>query len=123
MTPAAAAAVTDAHAGDFSGEFWLDAETRRFEFNLLVDLAGEDFVTDFHVGEVEVGEHVGEHGEDVVGHLVPEIHNAVGLADEAASEDGIGLTVEDRLEEFGVVGRESDVDGWGLSCCNCLVKR
>ena len=44
------------------------------------DLAPEHLVTGLHVGEVQVGEHVRDHGEEPVADRVPEVEDPVGPA-------------------------------------------
>ena len=63
-------------------------------------LSAEKLVAGFHVGEVEVGKHVGEEGEPLVSDGMPEEEDAVGVAaGESGAIDDIGVTVEHGLEE------------------------
>jgi len=50
----------------------LNAETVLLNAQPLDNIGPEQFVAGFHVGEIQVGEHVGEEGEDSVSHIMPE---------------------------------------------------
>ena len=68
---------------------------------LSSDLAAEHLVAGLHVGEVQVGEHVRDSGQQPVADGVPEVEHAVRLAgQEARAEDDVGLAVEDRAEQL-----------------------
>lgn len=93
-----------AAAGEFGGDFDFEAEAFFLEVEGLDALAFEEFVADLHVGEVDVGHHVGEGGEEAVADVVPVVDDAVGAAaEEAGAVDDIGAAFEDGLEESGVV--------------------
>ena len=63
-------------------------------------------VAGFHVGEIQIAEHVVQPGEAGIAQSVPEVENAaVVAAQEAAAENSIGLTVENRLNDAGNLGR------------------
>src|SRR4051812_2706513 len=90
---------------DLHGELRLEAEPVRRERDLVEDLAAEDLVAGLHVREVQVGDHVRERGQHLVAGVVPEVDDAVRTAaEEAAAEDDVGMTVDDRLEQPRVVG-------------------
>ena len=58
----------------------------------LDEFAFENFVAGLHVGEVEIGCHVRQEGEELVAEGVPEIQHAVLVrADKAGAEDGVRL--------------------------------
>ena len=74
--------------------------------NVLEDLALEDLVADLHIREVEVGHHVGKHGEDLVSHVVPEKHHPVrAAAEEARAKDHVRVAVEDRPQQVRILPR------------------
>ncbi len=53
--------------------------------------AAEDFVAGFHVGEVDIGEHVGSQGEGSVTHAMPVIEDSVIVGgEEPAAVDSVG---------------------------------
>ena len=52
--------------GDFGGHFGLEAETLLLEVYALDDICPEQFIAGLHVGEVQVGEHVGQESEEAV---------------------------------------------------------
>lgn len=94
----------DFEFGDLGGDFGFEAEAVFLDGDFLQYLAAEHFVTGLHVGEVQVGEHVGHEGEKLVPHGVPEVEHAVHTgAEESRAEDNIRATREDRHEEFGVL--------------------
>ncbi|NQW39030.1 MAG: hypothetical protein HQ469_07540 [Cyanobacteria bacterium] len=56
-------------------------------------------------GEVEIGGHVAQQGEQAIAQAVPEIHHPVGGgALEAAAEDHIGAALHNRADHQGVFG-------------------
>lgn len=92
--------------GDFGGDLDLEPETVLLDLDLFQHLATEDFVADLHVGEVQVGHHVREQGQQFVADHVPEEVDAVGTAArEARAEYDVGMALEDRSEQGGVVAR------------------
>ncbi len=83
----------------------LDTEAVLFEHEALHDFAPECLVAGLHVGEVQVGEHVRQHGEGAVADGVPEVEHSMRAArHEARSVNDVGLTVEKRSEDVGVLG-------------------
>jgi hypothetical protein len=74
-----AAVVTDGHfvnaefaLGALHDDFGLEAETVGADGDALQQVGAKDLVTGFHIGEVEVAEHVGNQGEALVDHGMPE---------------------------------------------------
>jgi len=65
----------------------------------------ERLVTNLHIGQVQIGEHVAEGGEEAVAKSVPIIQHSVRFADETAAVDDIGLALDDGPKEFGIVVR------------------
>jgi hypothetical protein len=63
---------------DFRGDLGLKAEAILLDVDAFNDLSAERFVTRFHVGEIEVGEHVRGSGEYPVPDGMPEVQNTVG---------------------------------------------
>ena len=89
-----------AGAGDLGDDLGFDAEAVLLEGDGLDQLAFKNFVAGFHVGEVEIGRHVRQEGEELVAEGVPEIQHAVLVrADEARAQDGIRLAAENGLEQ------------------------
>src|SRR5262249_4532546 len=85
--------------GDLGGHLRLKAEAVRFELQVGQHLAAEDLVAGLHVREIEVGEHVRQRGQGLVGHVVPEIQHAMALADESRAINDVGPPLQDRLEQ------------------------
>src|SRR5947209_5719172 len=92
--------------GDFRGDLRLEAEAIALERDLIQHRFAEDLVADFHVGEVEVREHVAEAREEAVAQRVPEVEHAMRLAaHEAAAEDHIRAILRDRQDQLDVIVR------------------
>jgi hypothetical protein len=73
------------------------SKPNRFSFRSrpFSDVAANDFVTGFHIREVQIVEHVGERSEEFVADAVPEKEDAVRVvAHEARAVDHIGVAVE-----------------------------
>jgi len=88
---------------NFGGDLGFEAEAVLLDCDPLEHLAFEDLVAGLHVGEVEIGEHVGEQREEFVTHHVPEIDDAVCIAaGEAGAKDDVGLAALDRREQLRV---------------------
>src|SRR5437764_11527777 len=108
-----AAAVRDAHLVDspalprhLGRDLGFDAEAVFVEVEGLHDLPAERLVTGLHVGEVEVGGHVGNRRQETVADGVPVVEDPVGAAGvEAGAEYDIGAPVEKGLQHRVVVGR------------------
>src|SRR4029077_16665682 len=88
--------------GNFCGDFGFEAEAVGANLNALQDFLAKNLVASLHVGEFQVGEDVGEQGEEFVGDVVPEIVHALRAAEKAGAEDDIRATVEEGLEQFGI---------------------
>src|SRR5258708_4395243 len=89
--------------GDFGSDFGFEAEAVGANLNALQYFLAKNLVASLHVGEFQVGEDVGEQGEEFVGDVVPEIVDALRAAQEAGAEDDVGAAVEDGLEQLGIV--------------------
>ena len=88
------------------GDLGIEAEAVLLQLDCLDDLAPEDLVAGLHVGEVEVGEAVGQQGQQPVGDHVPEKQHPVRVAaGEARAVDHVGVVLEDRRDQPRVVGR------------------
>src|SRR6059058_4387808 len=85
------------------GELGLEAEALRADGQALQDVGPENLVAGLHVGEVQVGAHVGEECEQLVADRVPE-HEHPARARVARAVDDVGVAVEDRLDEPRVLG-------------------
>ena len=72
-----------AHSCGFGDEFWFEAEAFLGDVESCGGLSVECFEAAFDVGEVEVGEHVGERGERAVDDGVPVVEDAVCSTDES----------------------------------------
>jgi hypothetical protein len=87
-------------AGDLRGHFGFEAEAFLLEPDLLDEFGAEELVAGLHIGQVQVGEHVGEQRQETVPDGVPEKEDAVGLpAHETRAVDYVGKAVEDRLQQ------------------------
>ncbi len=93
----------DTATGDLGGNLGFEAEAVFLDGDALDDLASKSFVAGLHVREVEVGEHVGEKGEEAVADRVPEIEDAMCLgSDETGAENDIGTVFENGPEHNGI---------------------
>jgi hypothetical protein len=94
----------DLELGDLGGDFRLEAEAVFLDGDFFEDVALEDLVAGLHISEVQVGEHVGHEGEELVAHGVPEVEHAVHAGtEEARAKDDIGLAEKDGREELRVL--------------------
>ncbi|EAU68603.1 hypothetical protein STIAU_8807 [Stigmatella aurantiaca DW4/3-1] len=107
-----AAVVADGHlvhapaaAGDLRGDLGLEAEPLFLHPDGFQHLGAEGLVAGLHVREVQARGHVGEGGEHVVHHRVPEVEHPARRAGEAAAVDDIRLAIEDGLDDLGDVPR------------------
>ena len=57
--------------GKFCCDFGLESKTVGLDRELCQKLAAEDLVAGFHVGKVQVGQHVGNQRQELVAHVVP----------------------------------------------------
>ncbi len=65
--------------------------------------AREDLVADLDVGEIQTRQHVGHEGKALVGDIVPEVEDSVGATMEAVAEDHVGISIQDRFQQGGIV--------------------
>lgn len=94
----------DFELGDFGGNFRFEAEAVFLDGDLFEDITLEDFVAGFHVGKVQIGEHVGHEGKELVAHRMPEVEHAVHAGPkEARAKDDIGLAEEDGSKELWIL--------------------
>jgi hypothetical protein len=91
------------HLGKLGGELRFHAEAARPDGDALDDVGAEDLVARLHVREVQVRDHVGEEGEELVRDVMPEVQDAAGGAREARAVDDVGLALEDRRQELRIV--------------------
>ncbi len=54
--------------GDLRDDLGLEAETILLDVDFVEDIACQNFVTAFHVRQIEIGEHVGHQRQNFVGH-------------------------------------------------------
>src|SRR3989442_1028211 len=89
------------------GDLHLEAEPVGREGQAPQQVGAHQLVARLHVGEVEIGEHVGEEGEEPVADGVPEVEDAMRAALEPRAEHGVGASVGDggqaRRELAGIV--------------------
>ena len=83
--------------GALHDDFGFEAETVGADGDALQQVGAKNLVAGFHVREVEVAEHVGDQGEALVDHGMPERQDAGLLAGHVArAEDGVGVAIEER---------------------------
>ena len=95
----------DAHAqtGNFGGDLGFEAEAVFLEMDALQDFASEGFEAGLHVGEVQVGEHIGEKREEAVADGMPEVEDAVRFGpDKTRAEHNIGAVFDNRGDHDGI---------------------
>ena len=63
--------------GDFCGDFRFEAEAVLLDCDLGENLFPKHLVASLHIGEIEVGEHIGKLSEQLVSKIVPVIEDAV----------------------------------------------
>jgi hypothetical protein len=91
--------------GAFHDNLRLKAEAVRTDRDTLEEVRAEDLIAGFHVREVEIAEHVGNQGEALIDHGVPEGEDARLFAGKVArAEDGVGVAIQQRAEEAGILG-------------------
>src|SRR5262249_46497302 len=83
----------------------LKAKAVSLEFDRVEHLASKDLVTNLHVGEVQVGQHVAEKSQTDIRDVVPEVKDTMGTAMKPISKNNIGSSLEDRIEEIGIIAR------------------
>ena len=94
------------HCASLRRQLRLDAEAVAVQRRLLEDVGPDRLVAGLHVGQVDVVEDVGQPGQELVGDAVP-VEQDLPLArgGEARSEHRVGLALEDRRDQRGIVGR------------------
>src|SRR6266851_6287804 len=91
-------------ARDLGHDLGLEAEAVLLDRDLLEHPAREDLVPALHVGQVQVGEDVGEKSQASIGDGVPEVEDAVLVArEEAGAQHNVGASVHDRPEKLRVL--------------------
>ena len=91
---------------ELDGQLRLDAEVPAEERDGFEQVGPHRLVASLHVGEVEVGDDVGEEGEEAVAELVPvEQHPPHLAADEAGPEDGVGVLLHEDLDDAQQIAR------------------
>ena len=66
----------------------------------------KDFVADFHVGEIQIGEHVGKQCQHAIAHRVPKKEHPVrAAAGETSAVDHIGQPFFNRLDQRRIILR------------------
>src|SRR3989338_7190178 len=87
----------------FDRDLGLEAKAFRFDIDALEDLALKYLIADFHIGEIDIGEHIGKKGQELIPEIVPEKKHPVWAASiEARSIDYVRLPVQNRVEEFHI---------------------
>jgi hypothetical protein len=93
-------------AGHLGRDFGLETEAIFFDLDGLEHLSIERLVAGFHVGEVQIREHVRHRREETVAHVVPVVQDTVRtIRTEPASIDDIGSAVEQRGQQLAVFCR------------------
>ena len=91
-----------AELGQLDRHFGLEPEPPGFQADFLEHVPLEDLVAGLHVGQVEVGHHVAELGQDLVADVVPEEEDPVGPPLEAGAVNDVRPAVENGRQELGV---------------------
>ena len=92
--------------GDLHGDLRLETKAVFLDRDGLNHFAAESFVTRLHVAEVDVGQAIGEQGEQPISHKVPEIKHAMWTgADKARAVNHVGFTVDQRFKEGRIIRR------------------
>jgi hypothetical protein len=72
----------------------------------MKEFAPKHFVTCLHVGEVQVGAHVGQQREKSVSHHMPKVNHAMRPASqESGTEHNVGAILQNRCKKDGVFVR------------------
>src|ERR1019366_8801867 len=108
-----AAVITDGHFvnaelafGALHDDFGLEAKTVGADGDALEQVGAKDLVAGFHVGKVEVAEHVGNQREALIHHGMPEQQDAGLLAGHVTRpKDGVGVAVQQRPQQARIFGR------------------
>src|SRR5690349_5978660 len=89
----------------FDREFRLESETITAKPQRIQDLAPKHFVSNLHICEVQVAEHVAKESQRLVAQVVPEVEHAMRAAMKSIPEYHVGKTFEDGFEQLGIVAR------------------
>ena len=88
---------------DFRGDLRLKTEAIFLDLYALDNLTAEHLVAGLHVGQVQVGKHVGHQCQYTIAYAVPEVKHPVWLAaEESWSEYHVGAVTDDRLDQARV---------------------
>src|SRR6266542_2481942 len=91
-------------AVELRSNFWLEAKAILFDGDLFDHLSPEHFIACLQVGEIEIGRHVGECGEDFIAYGMPVIeHTMRTRTHEARAEHHVGFAVEDGFEHARIL--------------------
>lgn len=60
------------HAGDLGSDFGLESEAIFAQLKRLNEVAAKELVACFHIREVQIGEHIGQEGEEFIAQRMPE---------------------------------------------------
>ena len=91
---------SDAHPRCFCGQFRFDSESVFFDLYLGNHFAAKDFIATLHIGKIDVGEHVAEHGEKAITDHVPVEDYAVGTdSRKARAKYDVGFTLKNGPDE------------------------
>jgi hypothetical protein len=78
------------------------SKPKRFSRNVGCDpldrVAGEHFVAGLHVGQIQIGEAIGQRGKYAIAYIMPEVEHALTVTGEPAAEHGICLVLDNRLQ-------------------------
>jgi len=76
--------------GDFSCNFWFEAEAVFFDPDRLNNFPPESLVAGFHVGDVQICEHIREQSQDSISYAMPKVENPVSpTAHESGTENNV----------------------------------
>ena len=79
-----------AFTGKLRDNFGFNTKTIFFYLNRFNDRGMERFVARFHVRQINIGQHVGEHGQKLVAHHMPEKKDAMwSCTQESGTKDSI----------------------------------
>ena len=89
---------------DFGRDFGFKSKSLFFDFYRLDYFTPESLVTGFHVGQIQIGEHVGNQGQQAVTHSVPEIEYPMWpVTLEPGAIYDIGLVLENWVQHDRVI--------------------
>ena len=88
-----------AHPGQLGGQLGLDAEAVRPDHDAPGEVGPHRLVARLHVRQVQVGDGVGDQGQELVRDVVPEEEHPARRAGEPGAEDRVGPPVHDRPDQ------------------------